>query len=177
MAPVIETARLILRPPIEADLDALAGFAADEEAMRFLGGPMSRPEAWRVLAMHAGSWALRGYGNFSVIERASGRWVGRAGPFAPEGWPGTEVGWSFSREVWGRGYATEAAAAAIDWAIATLGWTDIVHVIGPDNLASAAVATRLGSTKRGPCQLAPPHDKVVVELWGQTAAEWRRKHT
>ena len=73
----LETARLLLRPPIEADLDAWAGLMADEEAMRFLDGPGSRPIAWRRMAACAGMWALRGYGMFSVIERST-----RANPVA-----------------------------------------------------------------------------------------------
>ena len=86
---------------------------------------------------------------FSVIEKASGRWVGRLGPWQPEDWPGTEVGWGLAREVWGRGYATEGAAACMDYAFDVLGWTEAIHTIEPDNLASQAVAKRLGLRRSG----------------------------
>ena len=112
---------------------------------------------------------------FSVIERATGRWVGRIGPWQPEGWPGTEIGWGLAREAWGKGYATEAATAAADWAVDTLGWLDIIHVIAPENTASIAVATKLGSTNRGAGRLPQPYQDARIDVWGQTAAQWRQR--
>lgn len=170
--PRIETPRLILRPTVAEDLDGFAAFSADPEAMRFLGGPVSRPMAWRGMATLAGCWQLNGYSMFSVIEKASGEWIGRIGPWRPEAWPGTEVGWGLLSRFWGKGYATEAAAACMDYAVETLGWTDIIHTIDPDNLPSAAVARRLGSRNRGPGRLPPPYEAVPIDIWGQTAAEW-----
>jgi RimJ/RimL family protein N-acetyltransferase len=170
--PTIETARLLLRPPRREDLDAWAAFMADEEAARFMGGSAPRSIAWRSLAGMAGSWSIEGFGMFSVIERSSGRWVGRLGPWRPEGWPGTEVGWGLARSVWGQGYATEGATAAIDWAFEHLGWADVIHCIAPDNAASQRVAMRLGSTLRGSGALPAPHDGSPIEIWGQTRAQW-----
>jgi RimJ/RimL family protein N-acetyltransferase len=109
---------------------------------------------------------------FSVIEKASRRWVGRVGPWCPEGWPGTEVGWGIVRDRWGLGYATEAAAASIDWAFATLSWTDVIHTIDVANVASHAVARKLGSRNRGRGQLPAPYEHVVIDVWGQTRDEW-----
>ena len=163
--PTLQTARLTLRPPVEADLDAWAALTADPVARQHLGGPKPRPVAWRSLATHAGSWALRGFGMFSVLHRASGRWVGHVGPWCPEAWPGTEVGWSLLRDAWGQGYATEAATAAIGWAVTALGWTDIIHTIAPANLASAAVAQRLGSVNRGVVRMPEPFAGETVDLW------------
>ncbi len=173
--PVIETARLVLRPPIESDLDSWAGFMADAVATRFVGGTQARSVAWRGMATMAGCWALRGFGMFSVVERSSGRWVGRIGPWQPEGWPGPEIGWSLVRDVWGLGYATEGASAAIDWALDTLGWSEIIHVIDPENAASLAVAARLGSTHHGPGRLPVPYQDQRVDIWGQTANVWRKR--
>lgn len=82
---------------------------------------------------------------FSVIEKKSGRWIGRLGPWFPDGWPGTEVGWGLVRDAWGKGYAFEGCVAAIDWVFANLDWTEMVHSIHPDNAASKALAQRLGS--------------------------------
>ena len=67
--PVLETARLVLRPPRLDDLDGWAAFQADEESTLWLGGPKSRSESWRGLMQVAGSWSLLGFGTFSVIER------------------------------------------------------------------------------------------------------------
>jgi RimJ/RimL family protein N-acetyltransferase len=112
---------------------------------------------------------------FSVIEKSSGRWIGRVGPIHPEGWPGDEVGWGLIREAWGRGYATESAAACMDYAFDVLGWTDCIHTIAPENLASQGVARRLGSTNRGPGVLPDPYGAERVDLWGQTRDQWRAR--
>jgi RimJ/RimL family protein N-acetyltransferase len=175
LGPTLETARLILRPPEERDLDGFAAMMADEEAARFVGGQQPRSGAWRGMAAMAGSWALRGYGMFSVIEKESGRWVGRVGPWQPEGWPGAEVGWGLERSAWGKGYATESAAAAIGWAFETLGWDDVIHCIDPDNRPSARVAERLGSAVRGSAYLPAPFDNTPVRIWGQSREQWRAK--
>jgi RimJ/RimL family protein N-acetyltransferase len=175
LGPTLETDRLILRPPEERDLDGFAGMMADEEAARFVGGVQGRAGAWRGMAAVTGSWALRGYGMFSVIEKESGRWVGRLGPWQPEGWPGAEVGWGLTREAWGKGYATEGSIAAIGWAFDTLGWDDVIHCIAPANTPSARVAQRLGSTLRGSAYLPPPFDSEPVDIWGQSREEWRAR--
>jgi RimJ/RimL family protein N-acetyltransferase len=174
---IIETERLILRPPTLDDFEAFVAFQADAESMRFLGGVQPRALAWRNLMGLAGAWSLNGFAMFSVVEKASGRWVGRLGPWMPEGWPGTEVGWGVAREFAGRGYATEGAAAAMDWAFEHLGWTDIIHTIDPANAASIAVAKKLGARLLGPTRLPEPYQNERVDAWGQTREEWfaRRK--
>jgi RimJ/RimL family protein N-acetyltransferase len=96
------------------------------------------------------------------------------GPWRPEGWPGTEVGWGLVRDAWGKGYATEGAAAAIDWAFDTLGWTEVIHTIEPANAPSIAVALRLGSQRVGEGRLPPPMN-VDVDLYGQTRQQWRAR--
>jgi RimJ/RimL family protein N-acetyltransferase len=172
--PVLETERLTLRPPTLADFAAWAAFAADEDVMRTLGGVQPKSVAFRGLTMTAGSWALQGFGMFSVIERASSRWLGRVGPLWLEGWPGTEVGWGLVREAWGKGIATEAAAASMDFVVDRLDWTEIVHCIESDNTASQKVAQRLGSTVLRPGRLPPPNE-LDLDIWGQTADQWKAR--
>ncbi len=92
-----------------------------------------------------GAWNMTGVAMFSVIEKSSGKWVGRLGPWYPEGWPDHEVGWGIVREHWGKGYASEGAAATMDYAFDVLGWTELIHCIEESNLASQGVAKRLGS--------------------------------
>ncbi|GAB2575720.1 GNAT family N-acetyltransferase [Dyella jejuensis] len=171
----IETERLILRPPIAGDFDAYAANMADPEAARFIGGRQSREMAWRGFLTLAGAWAIQGFAMFSVIEKASGRWIGRLGPWHPEGWPGTEIGWGLAREAWGKGYAHEGCVAAIGWAFQHLGWSEVIHSIHPDNLASRALARRLGSTCRGLQKLPPPYADSPNERWSQTREQWLRR--
>ncbi|MDQ6645935.1 MAG: GNAT family N-acetyltransferase [Pseudomonadota bacterium] len=173
--PRIETQRLILRPPQAEDFDAYAANMADAEAARFIGGQQPRAVAWRGFLSIAGAWMIQGFSMFSVIEKASGRWVGRSGPWHPEGWPGTEVGWALCRSAWGKGYACEGAVAAIDWAFDQLDWNEVIHSIAPDNVASQALARRLGSSCRGSGQLPPPYEDSPVEIWGQTREQWRQR--
>ena len=173
--PVIQTARLTLRPPRAEDFDAWTAFAADAEVMRFMGGVQARSVAWRGLCSVAGAWSLFGCGMFSVIETATGRWVGRLGPWKPADWPGNEIGWGLARDAWGKGYAIEGAAAAMDWAFDSLGWTEVIHCIDPDNAPSQAVARRLGSGKLRPGRMPPPYDGEPIDIWGQTRAQWRAR--
>ena len=172
--PTIETERLILRPVAAEDFEPLAAMNADETVMKFLGGPQPRPVAWRAFLGMAGAWTLQGFGMFSVLDRETGLWLGRVGPLHPEGWPGTEVGWALIRKAWGKGYAVEAATAAMDFAVETLGWTDIIHCIADENGASQRVAERLGSSLLGVTRLPPPNEEDLG-LWGQTAAQWRAR--
>lgn len=170
--PVLETTRLLLRPPRLEDFDAWAAFRADEEVARFIGGVEPRSLAWRGFAAMVGMWQLKGFAMFSVIEKATGRWIGRVGPWQPEGWPGTEVGWSLARDAWGKGYAIEAATATIDWAFAHLGWQEVIHTIDPANDASKRVSQRLGSRLLRMDRLPEPYHQTEVEVWGQSRDEW-----
>ena len=167
----IETERLILRLPRIEDFGRFAELFAHESS-HHIGGPLTRGDAWRRFLQMPGAWMLQGFAMFSVVQKASGLWVGQAGPWQPEGWPGTEIGYAFHPDACGKGYATEACVATMDWAFETLGWTDVIHSIDPTNLASQAVAQRLGSRKRGPGKLPPPLDSHPIDIWGQTREEW-----
>jgi len=142
----LTTDRLALRMLRESDLDAYAEMCADPEVMRYIGDgqPLARPLAWRNLAMMVGHWALRGYGLWAVEERSSGVLVGRIGFWYPEGWPGFELGWMLRRAFWGRGYATEAARAALPIAFTQMKQPHVISLIHPENAASIRVAERLG---------------------------------
>lgn len=168
----LETDRLLLRLPRIEDFDAYAGMIGDEETARYIGGHMPRAAAWRKFLQMPGAWAVQGFAMFAVVEKASGRWIGNVGPWQPEGWPGTEVGWTLSRHSWGKGYAREAAIVTIDWAFENLGWADVIHTIHPDNTASQKLAQRLGSVNRGPGRLPAPHEDAPVEVWGQSREQW-----
>lgn len=168
----IETERLILRPPTLEDFPRWAEFQADVETTRFIGGAKTPSESWRILATVVGAWSLTGESFFSVIEKTTGRWIGRIGPWRPHGWPGPEVGWSLHPDAKGRGYALEAAVASIDYAFDVLGWDEVIHTIEQQNTASIRLAEKLGSRHRGPGVLPAPFAHVPVHLWGQTREDW-----
>jgi RimJ/RimL family protein N-acetyltransferase len=168
----LHTPRLILRPLRMEDFEPWAAMMADTEAAHFIGGLQVRAVAWRGFMTMAGAWHLQGFAMFSVIERSTGRWVGRLGPWHPEGWPGPEIGWAIIRPCWGRGYATEGAAATMDWVFDVLGWSDVIHSIAPDNIASQVVAGKLGSSNRGPGRLPAPFETTRIDIWAQTRALW-----
>ncbi|MGH8166339.1 MAG: GNAT family N-acetyltransferase [Woeseiaceae bacterium] len=168
----IETERLLLRPPEEADLDGWEALQADPEAARFLGGPLSRGQAWRNMATEAGSWRLKGYGMFSVIEKQTGQWIGRVGPHWPDGYPGLEVGWAVLPSHWGHGFATEAATAAIRAVFRTLDCSEVIHLIDPQNLRSVTLAERLGASRVGAEKLPDPYDRFTVDRWRSLRSGW-----
>jgi RimJ/RimL family protein N-acetyltransferase len=171
----IETERLILRPPVAADFEAYAAHAADTESMRFIGGEQSRAKAWRTFLTAAGAWLVQGFSTFSVIERDSGRWIGRIGPWHPVDWPGGEIGWSLIRDAWGKGLGYEGAVAATDWVFEHLGWHEVLHLIDPTNHASQALARRLGSHLRGTMNVPSASPDDVTQIWGQARAQWLQR--
>lgn len=116
----------------------------DPDVMRFVGKPGTITVAWRNVAMMIGHWQMRGYGMWIVIERTSGDIIGRAGLWNEEGGPGLELGWLIRKSSWGRGYATEASRAALDWAWAHVDTDHIISVIHAENLQSIRIAQKLG---------------------------------
>jgi RimJ/RimL family protein N-acetyltransferase len=150
----LETERLTLRMWRESDYEQYAKICADPEVMRFIGGkPFTPTESWRHMAFMIGHWRLRGYGSWAVEEKSSGRLIGRLGFSNPAGWPGFELGWTLGREFWGRGYATEGARRALDYAFTDLDKDHVISCIHPDNAASIRVAERLGEKLEGEAEI------------------------
>lgn len=172
----LETERLVLRPPQAGDFDRFAELVGDPAAARWIGGQLPRAMAWRKFLQQPGAWAVQGFGMFSFIDRSTGRWLGQGGPWRPDGWPGNEIGYMLHPDAWGRGYASEGLAAAIDWALGSLGWDEFIHCIAPENTASQKVAQRLGSSLQGPGRLPEPFHESPCQIWGQTRAQWQARH-
>ena len=143
--PTLETERLILRAPSLDDFaPEVAFFASDRSAG--VGGKQTPEQVWRYLAFHIGHWAFRGYGMFAIVEKSTGLYCGRSGPYFPEGWPEAEIGWTVMQAAEGRGIAFEAATRARQFAFETLGWRTAISLIDCDNLRSQALAERMGAT-------------------------------
>ncbi len=162
--PQLETQRLLLRGFGEEDLDAYAEMCRNIDVMRYIGNgkPLSREESWRNMAMIVGHWQLRGYGMWAIEERLTGEMIGRVGCWQPEGWTGFEIGWTLRQAYWGRGFATEGAKAAMDYAFEKLQRSHVISLIRPQNAASIRVAQKLGEKLEG-----------KIELFGSEAVIYR----
>ena len=146
--PTVETERLVLRPFVETDTDRYFAILDTPQVRASLHIPddFAREAAWQQMAGWLGQWTLRRSGQWAVELKATGDLIGRCGTHRPErlDWPGLEIGWTFDPAHWGHGYATEAGAAAVDWALAKHDDRELFSCILPENAASQAVARRLG---------------------------------
>ena len=169
----LETERLVLRWFRNEDFEQYKHICADPEVMRFLGDgkPMTELEAWRHMAAILGHWYFRGYGVWAVEEKSTGNLVGRIGLFKPEGWPGFELGWTLARSSWGKGYATEGASRALEYAFTEMNRDHLISLIDPANVASVKVAERLGEKVEGETEVMGHH----VLIYGVSRDEWRKK--
>jgi len=146
----IETDRLVLCPPQLADLDGTADLWADPEVVRFISGrPSTAEESWARLHRNIGFWAALGYGPMIVRDKATGRLVGEVGlanfgreidpPVGP-----LEAGWVLASWAHGKGFATEAVLASLEWARERFAGQRATCIIAPDNTASLKVAAKCG---------------------------------
>ncbi|MFH8368378.1 GNAT family N-acetyltransferase [Streptomyces sp. NPDC018031] len=142
---MITTERLRLRPLTEADAPWWVRLHSDEEVARYVGGYTPAQAAERLREIRR-QWTERGHGLCAVEVRDTGTPIGRCGLHWWEGFQETEIGWTFARAHWGRGYATEAAGAVLAWGFDTLGLERITAMIHHGNTASRSVARRLGFT-------------------------------
>jgi len=150
----LETERLLLRWFRDDDFERYFEMSSDPEVMRFLGGkPQTEIEAWKSMAAFMGHWYFRGYGVWAVEEKASEKLVGRIGFMNPAGWPGFELGWTLGRDSWGKGYATEGARRALDYAFTEMDRDHLISCIAPENVNSIKVAERLGEAVEGETEL------------------------
>lgn len=144
--PELATERLILQGPSAQDFPIYRAFYGDADASVFYGGPLSPEAAWRKLAQDIGHWTLRGFGIWSLVERASGDIVGGCGLVHPEGWPRSELTWWIVPAARRRGYALEASRAAIAFGYETLGWPLVETHMKDENVAAQRLAEALGGT-------------------------------
>lgn len=143
--PSLETPRLVLREPNAEDASVILDFLRSDRA-EFYGGPMDLGAAWGKLAAYAGQWMLRGYGLFSVVEKATGQTVGMAGPYHPAHFPEPEMSWLVtSAQHEGKGLAREACQAVLNHLFADLNWPHVVSYIDRNNMRSRVLANRLGA--------------------------------
>ena len=149
------TERLELRQFTLADHADYARITADPEVTRHIGAgqPFTPEIAWRSMAGALGHWQLRGYGLWAVTLRDDGRLIGHCGYIDVHGWPAFELAWLLGREHWGRGYAREAAGAALAIAQRQLRKERIISLIRPQNAPSIKLAQALGARREGSVEL------------------------
>ncbi|MEM8654514.1 MAG: GNAT family N-acetyltransferase [Pseudomonadota bacterium] len=146
MIPTITTDRLILRGARRDDFDAFADMLASDRA-KFMGGPFDRAASWRLFAMNLASWPLDRFGAWMITDRETGTFMGDVGITHPIRFPEPELGWTLTANAEGKGYATEAASAALDWYWTNTDADSVVSYITPGNTRSEALATKLGATR------------------------------
>lgn len=150
--PTLTTPRLVLRPFSADDLDELAPIHAEESFWWYpLRSGMSREHTAEFLQRVVARYDSDGFGIEALIDRASGAMIGWAGlavpHFLPAILPAVEVGWRLSEPWRGRGLATEAGAAAVDFGFTRGGLDRIVSIYEPENAASGRVMEHLGFTR------------------------------
>ncbi len=146
-AVVIDTCRTRLRCWRKADQEAFAAMNADPDVMRDLGGPISRVQSDTKLDTYAAAFDQHGICHWA-LESREGEFLGYAGimPRPPDHPLGMHfsIGWRLLRRAWRRGYATEAARAALQDAFTRARLAEVFAYTGPDNIRSQAVMARLG---------------------------------
>src|SRR5215207_5017571 len=172
--PSLDTGRLTLRPHTLADFDDSAAMWGDSRVVQhILGKPLTAEEVWTRLLRYAGSWSVLGIGYWVVREKTTGLFVGEVGfsdlrrDITPPLGKLPEAGWVLSSAAHGRGFATEAVLATLNWADSQkddeyFGSGRTVCIISPTNTASLKVAEKCGyrETSRGTYR---EQDTVILE--------------
>jgi RimJ/RimL family protein N-acetyltransferase len=149
--PTLTTGRLILRAYRRSDFESFAAMVSEPEFIRYLGNPSTkRVDIWDRFTRHIGMWELMGFGFFAIEERATGAHVGEVGfqerkrEIRPSIEGTLETGWGLFPSAQGKGYATEAATAALAWVEDAFPGLRQTAIIDSENHASIRLAERLG---------------------------------
>ncbi len=151
MMAILETERLLLRELASTDLDFVADMMGNGEVTRYYGRRFDRADAEVWLNQQLERYRIDGHGLWLVLDRQAGTPIGQVGLMLQEvgGLELPEIGWLLHRPYWGRGYATEAAAAARDAAFTQWRYRVVISLVRPENTSSQRVAQRIGMQPRG----------------------------
>jgi RimJ/RimL family protein N-acetyltransferase len=164
--PVLETARLRLRPHRPDDFDFSAALWADPIVTRYIGGhALTREEVWGRLLRYDGHWAMLGFGYWALEDKRSGAFLGELGfadlqrEIEPRLDGMAEIGWVLAPQHHGKGYATEAVRAVIDWGDTHLTADRMIALIHPENIASRRVAEKFAFREH--CRTTYHHEPTI----------------
>jgi RimJ/RimL family protein N-acetyltransferase len=143
---VLETARLRLREFASTDVDAMEAILGDAETMQYYPAPFPRPEIEDWIRRNLARYRDCGFGVWAMSVKGSDEVIGDCGCYVREveGNFEVEMAWHVRRELWGRGYATEAAQSCIEYAFSSLGAERIIALVRPENKSSCHVAEKIG---------------------------------
>ena len=143
---VLETKRLILREMALYDVDDLLEVLSDPEAMQFYPQPFDRQMTQTWIERNIQRYAQHGFGLWALILKQTGKLIGDCGLVVQEvdGVEEIEIGYHIRRDLWGKGFATEAAQVCCDYGFSPLGFGKLISLINPANIASCRVAEKNG---------------------------------
>jgi [ribosomal protein S5]-alanine N-acetyltransferase len=146
----LETERLLIRPLTPDDLAAVHAVFSDPLVMQYIVGGACVLDASRAkLASYIAHQETHGFSKWAVLERVNGAVIGDCGLKVLEDGPDVELGFHVARQYWGRGYATEAASACLNWGFENLDRNRIVAIVDPRNAASVRVLEKIGMNRHG----------------------------
>ena len=173
-AAVIETPRLLLRTFLQTDLPLYAALNADPEVMRYLGGVISEAQSDDIAAWAQETYVTQHMGLLAIERRADGAFLGMCGLHQVSWYPDIEIGWRLARNYWGHGYATEAAAAWLEYGFHTLDLPRVISIADVPNARSIAVMERLGMTLDHEAELEEDGERFEAAVYAITADRWRQ---
>jgi RimJ/RimL family protein N-acetyltransferase len=173
---MIETPRLILRPWRESDRDDLARLCADPNVMVDYPAPQTRAESDVRFQRYCDAFARFGYTRWALERRSDGTFLGWTGINPPDALaPDVEIGWRLIREVWGMGYASEAALASLKDGFGRCEFERVLSFTTNDNLRSQAVMRRIGLVRHDARDFIDPAGKQNIVF--VTPADWLAMHS
>ena len=172
---VFESERLLARRLEPGDAAALLAVYGDADAMRWVGDgePLTAAQCEQWIAVTENNYRLRGYGMFALVERAAGEVVGFCGLVHPGGQAEAEVKYAFTRAHWGKGFATEAVRAMLDYGATSHGLREIIATVAPGNLVSLRVLAKCGM-KAGEVRTNDDGTSTLCFFWRAPATDSSR---
>lgn len=151
----ILTKRTRMRRHSIADFDHSAALWSDPDVVRYISGkPSTRAESWSRLLRYIGHWQALSFGYWVVEDCLTGQFLGEVGladykrDMTPSLEPWPEIGWVLDTHAHGRGLASEAVAAVLEWSDTNLAAERTVCIIDPEHPASLRVAAKNGFVER-----------------------------